>query len=194
MNQRYDLVFTAIEATTEVLIQEALRLRYEVFYREEGDARYADHDGEIWTDQDDGPQSRIVVGLDSSGDVVGTMRMTRLCDWPFIAHEAYDFALLASLVGLSEAELRRTVVRADRGVVSRRCRGSGLLSKMQCQFDQMARDAGCTIIVGNPRVDNMASRRAFQKLGWIEYPHVSTYKGFTAQHIYKDLRSLSDIR
>ena len=181
-------MFHAIEATTDDLKQQALRLRYEVFFEEGNDGRYADHERKVWSDRDDGPQSRLVVGLNELGNVVGTMRLTRLIDWPFIAHEIYDFRLLAEIVKIPEELLRATVARADRGVVAKAYRGSGVLVQMQHCFERMARDAGCSVIVGIPGVSNIASRRAFQKLGWLEYPHVSTFNGFTAQHIYKDLR------
>ncbi|WP_373652686.1 GNAT family N-acetyltransferase [Schlesneria sp. DSM 10557] len=185
-------MFTAIEATTDELRHKALQIRYEVFYREGGDARYADHERQIWVDQDDGPQSRIVVGLDSNGEVVGTMRLTRLSDWPFIAHEAYDFKLLASFVGIAESELRQSVARVDRVVVSQSSRGEGVFTKMQTYMEYIACSSSCSVIIAAQSLHNNYAQRAFLKLGWIKCPHVSTYKGFTAQHIYKDLRNLND--
>lgn len=82
-------------ATTPKEIAGALKLRYKVFFVEGGDARYADHEQRTWSDRDDGPQSHLIVAVDDTRCVIGTVRLTVLRDWNFIGYEAYGLDLLA---------------------------------------------------------------------------------------------------
>lgn len=62
-------------ATTEAERHQAYHLRYQVFTREFGDERYADHVNEEFRDEDDGEQSHLVIAV--AGDqVVGTFRVS----------------------------------------------------------------------------------------------------------------------
>jgi GNAT superfamily N-acetyltransferase len=184
--------FAVGEAASDEARLAALRLRYEVFCEEGGDDRYADHARRVFVDQDDGPHSRLITGLTSGGRVVGTVRFTRLRDWPFIAHEAYHLPLLASVVGMSESELRNTLGRSDRGVVAKEFRGCGLMSLMHYSLEDLAKAGSCAILVGAVALSNTTASSVNQKLGWVEYFRGQTYNGFTGQLIYKDIRSAGD--
>lgn len=177
-----------LEATTEELRLSALRLRYEIFSRECGDDRYSDHARQVWIDRDDGPQSRVMVAVNDQDIVIGTARFTRLRDWAFIAHEVFNFPLLAEVVGLSEEQLQNSLCRWDRVVVAKAYRGTYVLPMLEARFCQLGRETDCLIGVGIVSVSNHLAHRVFVKLGWSDYPVIAPYNGFTAQLIYKDLR------
>ena len=54
-------------------------------------------------------------------------------------------------------------------------------------FEALAQKLHCPILLGIPGATNASSRRAFEKLGWIEYSVPRTWQNFTVQHIYKDV-------
>lgn len=45
----------------------------------------------------------------------------------------------------------------------------------------------CDVFVGAPGANNLRAQRAYEKLGWLKYPVLGTYGGFTSQGIYKRL-------
>src|SRR5690606_36872488 len=112
---------------------------------------------QIWVDCDDGPRSRLIVDLDSTGQVAGTMRFTRVLNEPFIAQEAYDFRKLSQVTGVDETDIPQVTARVDRAVVSLGDRGKGLLSIMQCCVEDIARGAGVFILIGIPGASNPRS-------------------------------------
>jgi GNAT superfamily N-acetyltransferase len=176
-------------ATTTSEIEMALRLRYSVFYLEGGDTRYADHSQALWIDKDDGPNSHLLIAVDDSDNVIGTIRVTVLRDCDFIGHAAYDFNVLASYVGIPLNELRNRIARIDRGVVAKTFRRLGIRSLLQTLAEQTALSHGCDVLVASNATSNAPARLANQKLGWTEYPVVGTHAGFTAQSIFKLLPS-----
>lgn len=72
-------IFIKIASTEQELLS-AYQLRYEVFYQEEGDSRYADHDLKIWKDIDDIPASTIFIAQTPEKETVGSVRLTKLID------------------------------------------------------------------------------------------------------------------
>lgn len=163
------------------------RLRYQVFFEEGGDSRYADHQKKHWSDEDDGPKSTVVAAWTRDGEAVATMRLTCLKDHEFIGHSVFRFDLLAELLNLTEANLRKYVARADRGAVRADHRSKGLVKLCQELIEQLALSKSCDVLVGVPGVDNVRARRAYTKTGWVEYPVQATFRGFTGQLIYKQI-------
>jgi len=175
-------------AETDAEREAAYQLRYEVFGLEEGDHRYSDHERKFWIDQDDGPNSTVLVAFDMDGICLASTRLTLLRQLKFLAMEAYHFEVLAALLNLSLTELTMIVGRWDRGVVRKSARGLGILQLLEERVADLAMSNNCTIIVGTIKPDNHAMFRAVAKAGYRTYPVVETYRGFTAQLIYKDLR------
>lgn len=178
---------TARIATKSAEILMALKLRYDVFFLEGGDERYADHEQKVWADCDDGPQSHLLVAVDDGDIVIGTVRLTVLRDWEFIAINAFRLPVLAKYLGVRELELRDRVARVDRGVVAQPYRRRGVQSALQSLAEQVALQNKCDILVGATALDNVPARRANQKLGWNDYNVSSTHGGFTCQAIFKKL-------
>jgi len=173
--------------------QAAYRLRYEVFYSEMGDGRYACHETGQWRDVDDDVDSQLLVAITSSGEVTGTLRLTLLRRHNFIASDQYGFEAIAKTLNISDAELRNTVARVDRVVVSKDHRRSGVYSMMQREVEQLAICEGCSVIVATVEIENHAAKRAFSKLGWRETPVIGIHNDFSAQTIFKEL-SRTDTR
>lgn len=176
------------EAMTDELRMSAYRLRHEVFSREMGDHRYADHERQIWTDCDDGPQSKVIVVINDENEVVGTIRHTRLNDWEIIGKDAYGLTILAEILGLNVKDLESRSSRIDRAAIAMNWRGKSIVRHLQEACERLAKSLGSDILIGIPGIENARSRKAYEKLGWLEYPVVGTHGGFTAQMIYKDLR------
>ena len=176
-------------STTPAEIEMALKLRYEVFFLEGGDARYADHERQIWSDRDDGPQSHLLIAVDDSENVIGTVRLTILRDWQFIALEAYELDVLASHVGVALEELLPRIARLDRGAIALAYRGMGIMPLLQQRAEEVSLRHNCDVFIGSPGVENSRARRAYEKLGWKDYPVIGTYGGFTAQAIFKLLQT-----
>ena len=165
------------------------RLRYEVFTKEGGDERYADHERQFFIDQDDGPQSRLVIAWDDDGQAIGTMRLTVLREHAFIANDCYGFEVLADLLSMNLEELRQRVIRGDRSVIASASRGQGVLEHLQNAGEEYAASRGCDILVGSYRTDaDERARRAWNKQGWLEYPFIGNYNGYVAKLIYKQLK------
>jgi hypothetical protein len=167
------------------------RLRYDVFFEEGRDERYADHDLKHWSDEDDCPDATVVAVWTTDGEAVATIRVTCLKHRDFIGHSVFRFDLLADIVNLSEEKLRNRVAKADRGAVRAGHRGKGLVQLCQDMIEKVALSHGCDILVGVPGIGNSRSRRAFEKVGWKEYPVQATFRGFTGQLIYKKLALVS---
>lgn len=176
-------------AATPAEIDMALKLRYSIFFLEGGDSRYADHERQVWSDRDDGPQSHLIIAVDDSNCVIGTVRVTVLRDWQFIGHEAYGLDVLAAQVGIALEELLPRIARMDRGVVAKECRGTGIMPLLQHLAEETAFKHGCDLLIGAQAVENKRSRRALEKLGWRDYPVIGTNAGFTAQLIFKLLQA-----
>ena len=163
------------------------RLRYQVFFEEGGDDRYADHELKHWRDEDDGPESTVVAAWAKEGTAVATTRLTCLKHRKFIGHSVFRFDLLADQLQRTEAELLDSVARADRGAVMASHRGKGLARLCQNAIEEIAMSYRCDILVAAQGVDNIRARRAYAKAGWCEYPVIATFRGFTGQLIYKRL-------
>ncbi len=176
-------------AATDSEREAAYRLRYDVFDLEEGDHRYSDHNRKFWIDQDDGPNSTVLIALDQEGCCIGTTRFTLLRDQTFIGLEAYHLEVLAPLLCLTLEQLCEIVGRWDRGVVTRSARGLGLLQLMEVQVAGYAFRHGCKVLVATVKPDNRAVLSAVEKSGYHTYPAIGSYGGFTGQLIYKDLRT-----
>ena len=175
-------------AETDAEREAAYRLRYEVFGLEEGDHRYSDHERKFWIDQDDGPNSTVLVALNQEGRCVGTTRFTMLRDQHFIALDAYHFDVLAPRFNLSLSQLTEVIGRWDRGAVERQCRGGGLFQRLEEELVACARLQGCQIIVVVVETGNAAMLHIVQKAGYLSTSVVGHYQGFTGYVICKDLR------
>lgn len=176
-------------ATTPEEVAAALRLRYEVFYVEGGDARYADHERRVWTDRDDGPQSHLIIAVDDANTVIGTARVTVLRDWEFIGHDAYGFDFLAKHLGVTIEALWPRLARLDRGAVDNRLRGTGISALLQNVVEGVALENHCDLLVGILKVGNLRGIRAYSKLGFTVLPHVRTHAGFAGHLVFKLLFS-----
>lgn len=172
-------------ATTPAEIEAALRLRYEVFYEEEGDARYADHARRLWCDRDDGPQSHLIIAEWNNEQIIGTLRITVLREWLIIGHDAYALEVIANQVGLTFDALWNTAARMDRVVVKNEHRGGAILRQMQKFGERIAHDKDCSILVGAAAAHNPKITRLWKRLGWNVLPHIGRHKGFEAQVFYK---------
>ena len=178
-------------ATTPAEIEMAMKLRYSVFFVEGGDARYADHERQVWSDRDDGPQSHLLIAVDDSNNVIGTGRVTILRDWQFIGHDAYGLDVLATHIGISLEELLSRIARLDRVVVAKEFRGTGIRSLLEDLAEVAALKHDCDIFVAAGSVEKIPARRANQRLGWKDYPFIGTHAGFTCQCIFKVLQPRS---
>ncbi|MCA9091036.1 MAG: GNAT family N-acetyltransferase [Planctomycetaceae bacterium] len=107
-------------ADTDALRESAFRLRYDVFFLENGDDRHADHTKKQWIDEDDIANSHIVVALNEHEAAVGTSRVTFLRDHEFIASELYAFDRLAGVLNMATSQLTENIWRWDRGGYWRR--------------------------------------------------------------------------
>ena len=89
-------------ATDERLKFSAYQLRYNVFSLEGNDNRYADVNQKIYLDKWDAhPETQLLVALDNSSSVIGTLRyIPRRCG-PYLGDESYAYDLVAEQLNLS---------------------------------------------------------------------------------------------
>jgi len=172
-------------AKTQEELEAVYRLRYQVFFEEGADGRYANHVLKHWRDEDDCPESSVVAAWTQDGQAVATMRLTCLKHRDFIGHSVFRFDLLAEILNRTEIDLRTSVARADRGVVRADHRSKGLVKLCQEVIERTAIGYNCDVLVGVPGISNERSGRAFEKVGWKEYPVQATFRGFSGQLIYK---------
>ncbi|MBN67886.1 MAG: hypothetical protein CME32_01220 [Gimesia sp.] len=179
-------------ATTEAERHQAYHLRYQVFTREFGDERYADHVNEEFRDEDDGEQSHLVIG-EINSNVICTARVTVLRDYKFLAADHFKFGVLAKYLGRDQFEIENTLARYDRLALMPSWRGKGIARKIYEGVEKTAFNNNCKIIVANPLVENDKARLVLSRQGFSDYPVVGTYKGTTCQCMYKvlEMRALA---
>ncbi len=112
-------------AETEAEVLLAQRLRYDVFFLEEGDERYADHAVKTFGDERD-RRSRIVVALDDGGVCAATLRLSLRRDGPFIGDHGYPYSKVCARYGADQA----SIAVAERAVVWKERRGIGLFVRV----------------------------------------------------------------
>lgn len=184
-----DWVFKIAETAEELCA--VYRLRYETLGTELGDTRYCDHDRRFHLDEDD-PMSSIIVAS-CNDQVVATMRVTALRSHSFIAHEVYKWDVLAEVLDLTVTQLQQIAARLDRGAVSSKFRGTGLLPRLQKFAESVAIENGCPVIVGAVAIDNAVARRSFLKVGWNLFATNVSDGKISCDLIYKDLRNRGSI-
>jgi hypothetical protein len=174
-------------ATTKDELEAAYRLRYEVFYEEGGDARYANHELRHWRDEDDGEFSKTLICQGVDGVPLGTVRLTWLRDHNFIASDVYDFGLLSSLVKIEELELKKNLARFDRAVVALSKRRSRVFFDLFNCVLRLAIENSTWILVGAANADSATQHQLWKKLGWKPYSEAES-RNFRATAFYLDLR------
>jgi hypothetical protein len=176
-------------ATTSTELKEAYSLRYDVFFEEGEDERYARHESRLYIGRDDGPQSRTLLALADHDVVVGTMRVTLLREWQFIAYELYELESLAYIVNTSVEDVVSRLARVDRVAIASKYRGTRAILILQQLCEDVAASCGCDLLAGVPGYENSMSRRTFARHGYSDYGGAPTYNGVTCQLIYKRLNT-----
>ena len=172
-------------AETEAEKLAAYQLRYQVFSEELGDDRYANHESKEFRDSDDVESSVQFIAV-AENSVIGAVRLKLLKDHEFIGLEAYNLPKLAKLLNRSIEDLYASIGCMDRGVVHPDYRGRRLIAKLMRRGEALAIKLGVDSLLSAAEVGNTAARKAFAKIGYVEY-FVGTHNGTTCQCIYKVL-------
>lgn len=172
-------------AETESEKQAAFRLRYQVFTMELSDDRYANHETKEFRDSDD-VESAVQIVATARDEVIGCVRLKALRNREFLGFEAYNLAKLGTLLDRSTEDLHSSIGCMDRGVVHPDYRGHKVIAKLMRKGEELASAMELDCLLGAPEVYNMAARKAYSKIGYVEY-FVGTHNGTTCQCIYKVL-------
>ena len=81
----------------------------------------------------------------------------------------------------------------DRGVVHPEYRGKKLIAALMQKGEELAIAMRVDSLLGAPEVSNTAARKAYSKLGYVEYV-VGTHNETTCQCIYKVLQPESNTK
>lgn len=164
----------------------AFRLRYDAFFLEAGDGRYADHESRFWCDSDDRDGALILNAVDAEEQWAGTIRLTPRRRFDYIACDLYREEILVDILGMPLEVLYRTLARVDRAAVRKDCRRRGVFDALLCGVERIAREEGCGLLVANPHASNVASISGLERRGFTKYA-IGVYGAFSAQLMFKVL-------
>ena len=124
--------------------------------------------------------------------VLGTIRLTWLKDIDFIAHDVYEFGRLATILGIDEIGLRKSVARLDRVAVSLEKRRSRLFVDLWNKGVELLHENSTLCIVGAASAESKELNRIWRKLGFNAY-HTAESNGLNATVYYLDLRHVEGL-
>ena len=177
--------FTIKVAESDLEKTAAYRLRYEVFFVEMKDERYADHETKEFRDSDDVEGSILFIAL-AGKDVIGTVRLKVLRYREFIGLEAYHLPTLAKLLNRDLVDLNMSIGCMDRGVVHPEYRGKKLIAALMQKGEEFAISLPIDILLSAREFNNTSAGKATSNLGYVEYA-IGTHNETTCQCIYKVL-------
>lgn len=177
-------------ATDESIKISAYQLRYNVFSLEGKDNRYADVNQKIYIDEwDDHPETQLLVALDNSSSVIGTLRyVPRRCGL-YLGDESYAYNLVAEQLNLPIENLLHESIIITRGVIAQSYRNQGIFHRMLLCGDQIALSCGCNYIIAAIDVDNEKSINLFKNQGYVYYATTTNASGWTGNYFYKKIIS-----
>lgn len=178
--------FRLVVAQTREEKEQAFRLRYDAFFTEEGDSRYADHSKQLWSDCDDESGAIVLNAVAEDDRLAGTLRLTARKQLAYIAHECYSLELLVEILGIPLELILPKIARVDRGVVQKDFRRLGVFDALLKGVESIVVGLNCNLLVTNPRLANVPSILGLEKRGFQKYA-VRTYRDVTAQLLFKQL-------
>ena len=173
--------FTICVTNDQTAIDAASRLRYEVFFVENGDTRWSNHDLRMFSDPFDEPgRSQHIIARDGSGMIVGASRLVLRRDGAFTADELYRFDLVAAMFQTLNADVIEHTCLSDRTVVRANWRGKGVGRQLVQAARKLGQDFGMKFFITAIGSHNCEFRAYFERLGAREYGADARAYGYDA--------------
>lgn len=170
----------------------AYRLRYEVLFQECGDERYADHDAKVYLDRNDSGNTRLIVAVADDGTLAGTVRVTLRREAEFLRDEMYAFDTLADRLCFPREGFLHTLALMDRLAVHPAWRQAKVYPAITAEVEQLARGAGCRILLAATSESNHRVQSLLTMSGWTRYAVAGdAWRGVM---FYKELAKAGDDR
>lgn len=156
-------------ATTEPERRSVFQLRYEINVLDLQDHRYTVENTREWRDAlDELPSTRLLM-LCHEENLIGTQRWVPRADSPFLQDALYDLEGFAAKEAISLEALYRVSVLADRAVLLKAYRGTGIYAHLTEFGVGLARAAQFKYAFGAVASDNPTAVRAQIKQGFEPY-------------------------
>jgi len=160
------------------------QFRYQIYFQEFGDERFADHKTREYRDSDDVPESSVFAAL-SCGQIVGTLRVKPLVRRDFLNLEQFDLDELAREIKATPEKIRSQIVCFDRGLVAKDYHKQGVMTAMLAEGERVALQLGFSILLLAVAVANQSAKRTFNKFGFREFRSSGNHQGLECSHTYK---------
>jgi len=173
-------------AETEEELNQAYRLRYQVFSLEEGDYRYADKEAEVFKDYTDNGKHPIFIAKYNK-KIIGTGKVAFRKTEPFLGDEYYHYDLLAEMVGLHVDELMTCVALFERIALDTKYRNNGIATMMLNKMEEYSISQRIKYILIAVKSNKLELINLWKNKGFKVYT-VSDYSGiYNFSLMYKEI-------